>query len=202
MTLPMNRRHFLSWALAASAVSYGCSSRDREALDEPYGVDMTDAGIGADFVLNGSDGKPHRLSDFKGKVVLIFFGFTQCPDVCPTALFRAVEIKKMLGEDGDRLQVLFITIDPERDTPELLRAYVAAFDPGFIGLYGDRDQTARTARDFKVFYAKVPTGSSYTMDHSTITYVYDEAGHLRLGLRHAQTPEECVADIRQLLPRR
>src|SRR5690606_41418159 len=108
----------------------------------------------------------------------------------------------MLGEVGDRLLVLFVTMDTGRGTRELLRAYVAALDPGFIGLYGERDQTARTARDFKVFYAKVPTGSSYAMDHSTISYVYDEAGHLRLGLRHAQTPEECVADIRQLLQRR
>jgi len=193
----MSRRYFLSLAFSASAVLYGCSRSDE--LKDIHGIDMSGTDIGRDFLLTGTDGQQHRLADFKGKAVLVFFGFTQCPDVCPTALLRAAEVKKLLGKDGDQLQVLFITVDPERDTPEVLQAYVTAFDPSFMGLYGDLDQTAKTARDFKVFYAKIPTGSSYTMDHTAITYVYDRSGRLRLGLRHAQTAEEYAADIRQIL---
>ncbi|SHI25504.1 SCO family protein [Pollutimonas bauzanensis] len=197
MKRSMSRRHFFFFALAASASLYGCS-RSKE-LSDIHGIDMADTDIGRDFLLTGTDGRQHRLSDFKGKAVLIFFGFTQCPDVCPTALFRAAEVKKLLGEDGERLQTLFITVDPERDTPEVLDAYVTAFDPSFLGLYGDLEQTAKTARDFKVFYQKVPTGSSYTMDHTAMTYVYDRDGRLRLGLRHSLTAQEYAEDIRQIL---
>jgi protein SCO1/2 len=139
------------------------------------------------------------MADYRGKIVLIFFGFTQCPDVCPTALTRAVDIKEQLGEDGDKLQVLFISIDPERDTPELLQAYMQAFDPSFVALRPTEEELAKTASDFKVFYQKVPTGSSYTMDHSALTYVYDTQGKLQIALRHTQTAEEAVADIRQVL---
>lgn len=197
MTPSLKRRSFLSALIAASLSLYGCSRS--EELSTLHGIDMTDADFGRDFLLAGTDGAQHSLSNFKGKVTLIFFGFTQCPDVCPTALFRAAEVKKLLGEDGAQLQVLFITVDPERDTPEVLEAYVTAFDPSFLGLYADLDQTAKTAREFKVFYAKVPTGSSYTMDHSTLTYVYDRRGKLRLGLRHTQTAQEYAEDIRQVL---
>lgn len=130
---------------------------------------------------------------------MMFFGFTQCPDVCPTALVRAATVKQLLGADGDRLQVIFVTVDPERDTPEILKAYTAAFDPSFLGLYGDLKHTEETAKDFKVFYKKVPTGSSYTMDHSALSYVYDPDGKLRLVLRHTQSAEEYAADLRQLL---
>lgn len=197
MTALLKRRGFLCALLGASLTLYGCSRS--EELTQLHGMDMTDANFGEDFLLTGTDGMQYRLSDFKGKVVLIFFGFTQCPDVCPTALFRAAEVKKLLGEDGDQLQVIFITVDPERDTPQVLDAYVNAFDPSFLGLYGDLDQTAKTARDFKVFYQKVPTGASYTMDHTAITYVYDRNGSLRLGLRHSQTAEEYAEDIRHIL---
>ncbi|HBT32595.1 MAG TPA: SCO family protein [Pusillimonas sp.] len=193
----LSRRHFLSLTLASSLVLYGCSRTEEPIVTN--GIDMSETDIGRDFLLTGTDGQQHRLADFKGKAVLIFFGFTQCPDVCPTALFRAAQVKKLLGEDGDQLQVLFITVDPERDTPDVLQAYVQAFDPSFMGLYGDLEQTAKTARDFKVYYAKVPTGSSYTMDHSTTSYVYDRSGQLRLGLRHSQTAREYAADIRQVL---
>lgn len=197
MTPSLKRRRLLSAVVAASLALYGCSRS--EELTNLNGMDMTGANFGQDFLLTGIDGAQYRLSDFKGKVVLIFFGFTQCPDVCPTALFRAAEVKKLLGKDGDQLQVIFITVDPERDTPQVLDAYVSAFDPSFLGLYGDLDQTAKTARDFKVFYQKVPTGASYTMDHTAITYVYDRNGSLRLGLRHSQTAEEYAQDIRQIL---
>ena len=144
--------------------------------------------------LNGT-----TLADFKGQALMVFFGFTQCPDVCPTALTRALEIRQLLGPDGQRLAVAFITIDPERDTPEVLKAYVGAFDPGFVALRGDEAQTAEVAREFKVFYKKVPTGASYTMDHSAITYVFDPEGRLRVAFRHEQDAQDCAADLRQIL---
>ncbi|NYT80244.1 SCO family protein [Alcaligenaceae bacterium] len=197
MSISLKRRHLLTAMTAFSFALYGCSRSDE--LENIRGIDMSGADIGHDFLLTGTDGKQHALADFKGQAVLIFFGFTQCPDVCPTALFRAAEVKKMLGDDGDQLQVLFVTVDPERDTPEVLQAYVSAFDPSFLGLYGDLAQTRKTASDFKVYYEKVPTGSSYTMDHTAITYVYDKDGQLRVALRHTQSVEDYAADIRQVL---
>lgn len=197
MTLPMNRRKFLSALFAAGLSLYGCSRADKPM--NFHGVDLTGADFGNDFQLTGTDGKQYSLRDFSDKIVVLFFGFTQCPDVCPTALFRAAETKKLLGKDGERLQTLFITIDPERDTPRMLDAYVHAFDPSFLGLYGDLEQTAKTAEHFKVFYEKVPTGASYTMDHTAVAYVYDRGGNLRLGLRYAQTAQECADDIRRIL---
>ena len=144
----------------------------------------------------------HRrhLADFKGRVVLLFFGFTQCPDVCPTALSRAVETLRMLGDDGDKVQVIFVTLDPERDTPNLLQAYMAAFHPKFLALRGNSTQTASAAAAFKVMYQKVPTGNGgYTMDHTAITFVIDREGRLRLALRHSQTAREVADDVAQLL---
>ncbi|KAI5932394.1 Protein SCO2 [Manis javanica] len=129
------------------------------------GVDLTGATYATDIRLPDPDGNERTLADFRGKAILVFFGFTQCPDVCPTALARAAEVKRLLGPDGERFQTLFVTVDPERDTPEVLKAYTAAFDPSFIGLYGDLERTAQIAKDFKVYYKKMPTGSSYTMDH-------------------------------------
>lgn len=163
------------------------------------GVDITGASYAQDFRLTDADGRERTLADFKGKAVMMFFGFTQCPDVCPTALVRAAEIKRLLGADGDRLQVIFVTVDPERDLPVVLKAYTQAFDPSFIGLYGDLQKTAETAKAFKVFYKKVPTGSSYTMDHSAFSYVFDPKGKIRLVLRHEQGAQECVQDLRQIL---
>ncbi|MGJ7570632.1 SCO family protein [Variovorax sp. RB2P76] len=163
------------------------------------GVDITGASYAQDFRLSDPDGRERTLADFKGKAVMMFFGFTQCPDVCPTALVRAAEIKRLLGADGDRLQVIFVTVDPERDLPVVLKAYTQAFDASFIGLYGDLQRTAETAKAFKVFYKKVPTGSSYTMDHSAFSYVFDPKGKIRLVLRHEQSAEECAQDLRQIL---
>ena len=130
---------------------------------------------------------------------MIFFGFTQCPDICPTALTRAAEVKQQLGAAGDDLQVIFVTIDPERDTPEVMRAYTAAFDPSFLGLRGDLAQTEATAKEFKVFYEKVPTRTSYTMDHSAFTYLIDRKGRMRVVMRYAQSASEFTADVRALL---
>ena len=163
------------------------------------GIDITGAEAYRGFQLKDSQGKVRSLQDFSGKYVLIFFGFTQCPAICPTALARAAAVKQQLGKDGDRLQVIFISIDPERDTPELMAAYTQNFDSSFIGLRGNAQETKITADEFKVYYAKVPTGSDYTMDHSTMSYLFDPKGRIRLALRHEHNAEQYVADIRQLM---
>ncbi|MFZ6742051.1 SCO family protein [Undibacterium sp. JH2W] len=163
------------------------------------GIDITGAPYANDFHLRGQDGKEYSLASFKDKYVLVFFGFTQCPDICPTALSRAVHIRKLLADRAEQLQVIFITIDPERDTPELLTQYMQAFDPGFLGLYGDMKQTQEVAAAFRVFYQKVPSGSSYTMDHTSISYVFDAKGKIRLAFKHEQTAEQCAADLRALM---
>lgn len=164
-----------------------------------HGIDIAGAEREHDFRLQDPDGRERTLADFRGQAVLLFFGFTQCPDVCPTALSRAAHTRELLGNEADRLQVLFVTVDPERDTPQVLRAYTEAFDPSFLGLYADADRLAETARAFKVVYRKVPTGASYTMDHSTLSYAFDPSGRLRLALRHSQTAEDYAADLRRLI---
>lgn len=179
-----------------------CSKSDQAAAPAGgfRGFDMTGADYGRDFSLPDAHGQLRTLADFRGKLVLLYFGFVQCPDVCPTALTRAAEVKRLLGADGERLQVIFVTVDPERDTPEILREYVAAFDPGFIALRGDAASLQATAMEFKVFYQAIPTGASYTMDHSTQSYVFDHLGQLRLALRHEQTAEDYAHDIALLMP--
>jgi protein SCO1/2 len=196
-TQPLRRRMLLSLA-AVAALPLAACGRDGQ-LKNVHGIDLTDAKWAADISLKDPDGKTRSMADFKDKLVMLFFGFTQCPDVCPTTLARAAQVKAGLGADGNKLQVLFITVDPERDTPAVLKAYTTAFDPGFLGLYGDAKQTADTAKAFKVFFQKVPTGTSYTMEHTALTYVFDTRGQLRLALRHEQTAAECLSDIRQLL---
>ncbi len=162
--------------------------------------DITGSSFGRDFQLKDPQGRTRTLADFKGKAVVLFFGYTQCPDVCPTTLASLAEAMKRLGPDADRVQVLFVTVDPERDTPALLAQYVPAFDRRFLGLYGDADATARTAKEFKVLYQKVagPTGN-YTMDHSAGTYVFDPQGRLRLYVSNGQGPDVFVHDLRELL---
>ncbi|WP_343729451.1 SCO family protein [Duganella sp.] len=164
-----------------------------------HAIDITGASIGPDYQLSYPDGKPASLRDFKGKVVLLFFGFTQCPDVCPTTLARAVDIKRLLGADANKLQVVFVTVDPERDTGPLLTEYMRAFDPGFVAVRGSLEQTAKVAKDFKIFYRKVPSGSSYTMDHTALTYAFDASGKIRLAMKHEQTAQQCAADLRLLM---
>jgi protein SCO1/2 len=163
--------------------------------------DITGTTFGKDFHLTDHTGKPRALADFRGKVVVMFFGYTQCPDVCPTTLSELAEVMKTLGPDAARVQVLFVTIDPERDTPVLLTAYVPAFNPSFLGLYGDAEATARTAKEFKIIYQKQPgpVPGTYTMDHSAGTYVFDPQGRLRLYMSYGQGPEVFVHDIRELL---
>ena len=163
--------------------------------------DVTGAAFGHDFRLTDHNGKPRTLADFRGKVVVIFFGYTQCPDVCPTTLSDLAATLQKLGPDANRVQVLFVTIDPERDTAELLSQYVPAFNPTFLGLYGDAAATAATAREFKVLYQKQPgsTPGSYSMDHSAGTFIFDPQGRLRLYVTHGQGPELYAHDIHELL---
>jgi len=163
-------------------------------------TDITGAEFGRDFRLTDHNGKPRTLADFRGKVVAIFFGFTHCPDVCPTALGELAMVVNALGTDAGRMQVLLITVDPERDTPAMLSQYVPAFHPDFLGLYGDADATARTAKAFKVFYQKQPLpDGGYSVDHSAGTYIYDTAGRLRLFAGYGQGAPKMLHDIRLLL---
>ncbi len=194
------RRSFLS-VLCAAMLTVGLTAcgKSQAGLQDVHGIDLSGASFGDGFQLKDPDGRVRTLEDFKGKVVLMFFGFTQCPDVCPTALVNAAQIKSLLGADGDKLQVLFITVDPERDTPEVLREYTQAFDPSFLGLYGTEEETAAVAKAYRVYYAKVPTGNSYTMEHTALTYVFDRNGKLRIALRHEQTPEQSAEDLRKVL---
>ncbi len=164
-------------------------------------VDITGADFGRELHLTDHTGKARSLADFKGKAVVVFFGYTRCPDVCPSTLAELKLAKEKLGPDGERLQVLFVTVDPERDTPALLAQYVPAFDPSFLGLYGDADATARAAKEFKVFYQKVPGRSpeSYSMDHTAASYIFDPQGRLRLFAKNGQSPDAIAHDIRLLL---
>ena len=165
------------------------------------GADITGASFGRELALADHHGKARTLADFRGKAVVIFFGFTQCPDVCPTALSALAEAMRRLGPDATRVQVLFVTIDPERDTADLLSRYVPAFHPSFLGLRGDAEATARVAKEFKVLYQKVPgqTPDTYTMDHSAGLYLFDPQGRLREFESHGQGAEAIAHDLAQLL---
>lgn len=167
-------------------------------------TDLTGTEIGSASltqVLKDHTGAPRKLSDFQGKVVVIFFGYTQCPDVCPTVLSKMREVMTLLGADADKVQVVLVTVDPERDTQALLAQYVPAFHPSFLGIYGDAVATAAVAKDFKIFYQKQPgtTPGSYTMDHSSGSYVLDAKGKLRLYLKHEDTAPLIAQDIKRLL---
>jgi protein SCO1/2 len=164
-------------------------------------TDITGLDFAQDFALTDHNGKPRTLADFKGKAVLVFFGYTQCPDVCPTTMAEMAAVMQQLGPQADRLQVLFITVDPERDTPTLLAQYVPAFDKRFLGLYGDAAATAKVAKDFKVFYQKVPgkTPGSYTVDHTAGSYLFDPQGRVRVFVRHDEGAAPIVHDVKLLL---
>jgi protein SCO1/2 len=177
----------------------GCDVAGR---DQPFnGVDLTGASYASKLALTDQNGQPRTLGDFKGKVTVVFFGYTQCPDVCPATMAELAEVKRSLGKDGDRLQGVFVTIDPERDTAALLKSYMAGFDSSFVALRGTPEQTQATAKEFKVFYAKVPgaDANSYTMDHSAGAYVFDPAGRIRLFERYNTPPQALVADIKRLM---
>jgi protein SCO1 len=178
----------------AAALLYGCDSGPRFKS-----TDITGADYGKTLELTDQAGRPRRLEDWRGKVVVLFFGFTHCPDVCPTTLADLSQAMKQLGQDADRVQVLFVTLDPERDTPEVLGKYVGAFDPRFLGLYGDAAATQRAAREFKVFYEKRKTADGYSVDHSGQTYVLDPQGRLRLFVRPDRLASDLPEDLRTLL---
>lgn len=164
-------------------------------------VDITGANYALDFDLPDADGQRRRLADFKGKLVLVFFGFTHCPDVCPTTLLELAEARKLLGADGARVQGLFVTVDPERDTAVLLKAYVGTFGADFVALRGTADATKATAKHFKVYYAKVPgqTPGSYTVDHTAGSYVFDTKGKVRLFTRYGVGAQALADDLKLLL---
>jgi protein SCO1/2 len=163
-------------------------------------TDVTGANFGMELALTDHNGRPRTLADFRGKVVTVFFGFTHCPDVCPTTLAEMAQVVKALGPDGDRVQVLFVTVDPERDTQQTLARYVPAFHPGFLGLYGDAEATARAAKAFKVYFQKQPAKDGhYSVDHSAGTYILDREGRLRLFAGYGTGAPVLLHDIRLLL---
>lgn len=196
------RRAATLWlgGLALGGLLAGC---DQTPLGVPTpvfkGIDISGAAYGRQFALTDFNGQSRTLADYRGQVVMLYFGFVQCPDVCPTALTRAAAVKQQLGADAAQLQVIFVTVDPERDTPELLRDYMAAFDPSFMALTGSPAQIKAVADEFRVYYKKVPTGNTYTMDHTALSYLFDREGRIRVVLRHEQTADDYTADIRQLL---
>jgi protein SCO1/2 len=190
--------------VAACALTVSLAACDKlpgKQKESFQNTDVTGLDYAKGFALTDHTGKPRTLADFKGKAVVVFFGYTQCPDVCPTTMAEMASVMQKLGPLADQVQVLFITLDPERDTQELLANYVPAFDKRFIGLRGTPEQTAKTAKEFKVFYSKVPgtEPGSYTIDHTAGSYVFDRDGRLRLFIRHGQGPDPIVHDLRQLL---
>jgi protein SCO1/2 len=198
----MNKRQALQslarWSLlAGSAGLLGCSEKKLNFVS----IDLTGADYALDFTMTDHNGQPRSIKDFAGKVVVLFFGYTQCPDVCPTSMAELAEVKRLLGKDGERLQGLFVTVDPARDTPEVLKAYMTNFDPSFLALYTTPDKLEAIAKDYKVYYKKVDgkTATSYTMDHSAGSYVYDTQGKLRLYTRYGTGAPALAADIKLLL---
>lgn len=185
-------------ALVLAALLTGCERAPQQPALQL--TDITGADFGRGFSLTDHNGRARTLADFRGKVVAVFFGFTHCPDVCPTTLAEMAQVMRELGPDAEKVQVLLITVDPERDTAEVLRQYVPSFHASFLGLYGDADAIARTAKEFKVFYQKQPLpGGGYSVDHSAGTYIYDRQGRLRLYASHGRGAAVLVHDIRMLL---
>jgi protein SCO1/2 len=197
--LPRFLRHGVQALVAAGAALALAACQPAAPPPSFKSIDITGAAYARDFSLPDAGGATRALAQFRGKVVLVFFGFTQCPDVCPTSLGRALEVRQLLGADADKVQVVFVSVDPERDTAPVLREYMKAFDPSFIALRGTADQVAATAKEFKVFFQKVPSSNSYTMDHTTVTYVFDPQGRIRLAVKHEQSAQEVAADVRNLL---
>ena len=194
----MIKRQFLGLLAATAVVALSACSPDKPAFK---GVDITGADYARDFALADPNGQTRTIRDFAGKVVVVFFGYTQCPDVCPTTLQELLEVRRMLGADGEKLQAVFITVDPERDTPELLKAYMANFDPSFVALRPTSEQLQPLLKDFKI-YAKTVAGktaTSYTMDHSAQSYLYDPQGRLRLYSRYGSGAQAVADDARLLL---
>jgi protein SCO1/2 len=188
--------------LAAALALVACDRAPVGAAKPSFkAVDITGADYARTLSLPDAEGKTRTLADFKGKVTVLFFGYTQCPDVCPTTMAELAEVKRSLGKDGDRVQGVFVTIDPERDTPKLLKNYITAFDPSFVALRGSDEQTKAVAKEFKVYYAKVEgrEPGSYTMDHTAGSFIYDTQGRLRLFTRYGGGAQALASDIKALL---
>jgi protein SCO1/2 len=184
-------------ALLAVLLVAACGKRESAQFQL---TDVTGASFGKALELTDHNGQRRTLADFKGKVVVLFFGFTHCPDACPTTMVELANVAKQLGPDAQRLQVLFVTVDPQRDTPEVLRQYVPSFHPAFLGLYGTPDETTRAAKEFKVYFQKQPqAGGSYTMDHSAGTFVIDAQGRMRLFAQYGAGAAPLLHDVRLLL---
>ena len=190
----------LSATVLLAAALAGCQPKAAPA-HKFNAVDLTGAQYARKFDLPDFDGKERTLADFSGKVVVVFFGYTQCPDACPTTMAELAQVKKLLGADSPRLQVVFISVDPDRDTAPLLRNYLKNFGTDFIALRGDPTQVKAVAREFKVFYEKVPgtAPDNYTIDHTAGTYVFDTQGRIRLFGRNGMEPEQLAADVKALL---
>ena len=188
--------------LAAVVALAGCEPAGPPASKQVFrGVDITGAEYARSLSLPDPNGQLRGLPEFKGKVVVVFFGYTQCPDVCPTTMAELAQIKKAMGKDGERVQGVFVSVDPDRDTPEILKAYMASFDNSFVALRGTVDQTKAAAKEFKVFYGKVPgkTEGSYSVDHTAGSFIFDPAGKVRLFVRYGSGAEALTADLKALL---
>jgi protein SCO1/2 len=185
--------------LALCAAIVGCSAPSSQP--KFIGTDVTGSQMGADFALTDHNGRLRHLSDFRGKVTMLFFGYTHCPDACPTTMGELAQVVKVLGEKGKDVQVLFVTVDPERDSLDILKSYVPSFNPTFLGLRGDEASTKKTAQDFKVYYAKQASNSKagYSIDHSTGVYVYDKQGQLRLFLTNSMKVQDIAHDVGLLI---
>lgn len=196
--LPVRRQAIRACAATLVACLLAACSPDAQKFKS---IDITGADYAKGFALADHNGAQRTLADFKGKVVVVFFGFTQCPDVCPTALADLAEVKRLLGLQGDKLQGLFVSVDPERDTAEVLKAYMTNFDPGFLALRPTAEQLPEVAKTFKIFYKKVegPTPTSYTMEHSAGSYVFDPQGRVRLYTRQAVGAQGLAEDLALLL---
>ena len=197
----MKRRHLISLVLCSTLLA-ACSDKPADATASGFsGIDITGADYATGFSLTDHNGQTRSLADFKGKVVVIFFGYTQCPDVCPTSMSEMAQAKQLLGADGDKLQGLFVSVDPERDTPEIMKEYMGSFDPTFLALYAQPDKLPEVAKSFRIYYKKVDgkTPTSYTMDHSAGSYVYDTQGRLRLYHRYGSGAPALAGDLKKLL---
>ena len=195
--MTMLRRDFLILGGSAALLA-ACGSEPKPSFKA---VDITGADYAKDFRMTDTEGKVRSIEEFKGKAVIVFFGYTQCPDACPTTLAEIAAARRLLGEDGAKVQPVLVSLDPERDEPEVLQSYVRAFGPDFIALRGTPEQTAALAKDFKVFFRKAPGTSpgSYTIDHTAASYVYDPKGRLRLYVRYNGGPQALADDLKLIL---
>jgi protein SCO1/2 len=204
MISALHRRQFLAALGGLSTDSVSAAFFNfKKNIPSFNGIDITGVTYCRDFHLRAPDGSQQSLANFKGKYVMLFLGYMQCPDVCPTALARAALLMQKLGADAKQLQIIFVTIDPERDKPAVIKEYTTLFNPTFLGLSGDLKQTKQVASEFRVFFSKVPNRSSYTMNytmnHSTLTYLFDPQGKVRLAMRHEHNADQFLSNIHQLM---